>query len=1465
MGLRSLSPIPSRSISPAPRPSTSSSHSLKRSKADFEAVLRNPQETLFLSAGPKTIGEEPNGEAGLTPRLDSSSSGRTYLGEKGAETLLNAGESNLDRGRSFADKMENKEDGRTGLGVGQMSTAIKGLPIPSVVSSAPIMNSMNHMRNGSQMTVASTMSAGPEGTSVRATRGASQSMGIEAELDIKSKEKEPPKRRSIFRSAGTTSHPDLASIVHRLKDPKTKPEPLPSAGPMSTHLASSTSSRTLVRTSQASLNSNIQQDRFGLDPKMNRNDNMEQYESMLRGNQMATIVEGGAIGMNRNRLNTADEGFKSMRNKAKGMLGKMFGSSNQSQRSPSPSASASTSRFDIHEETQPPVPPVPSAYTNYKANAIKQSSVSSVDVFGSVNQPSYSHSKLTSGRDRDTFAVAVPDRRVSETSQLSTDKPLPAVKDADPDETPSSKKRGSMNIRQRTSTGPDTEPSTMRHTTATSPSTRAISAFSDDMADILADIGQSEPARELGIPPQNCKSRNKLEGKDEGRGSIGLGQSPSDQETGSHLVLVSPSQRSSSLPSSITSSKHDTNTLKRRSSSQMTSHLEPNIRSNVSRKSSRSSMSKHSGKSPALGAPSSPAPQISPIFHEKRRSGENVSSSLSSSVKLVPSRSETSSAPPAELNRYTTSSARGHQSPAQMSYSETIGFHSHNQEQDEMEMIASPPDTPQKGLESAEDEEEKGRRMACEFLEGQGSTVGDKIAEFLGRPHNISKIALRYYMQYFDMKGQNLVEAFRDLCQKLFLKAESQEIDRIIEAFSARYYECNPNTVFRSSGVVHTVAAAMLMLNTDLHIADLPKHMSRTDFVKNAMRAIHESMTPNELTRDGASTPDLIRDDSSSAKPSFGSTSSMSTTYISMRAKTPTQIAPGATPRSASAPVVSSPQPHHRTDSVLSMSTNTTVERHRSSSTTGNTPSIKNWEVEAEAALKDIYSAVKSDRILLPIPGLGTNDRNFARHNNNRQSMISVSSIGHDARSGRVRSPSDRVSALKRGSIRGMQGLLNNPYGTGNWSVSEGRLSPAPNYVTSIKEASSSSFAPLGFASNLSHTVIKENEDEVGSIRSRTSVGTIEDMDDDELALLGAPWAKEGILQRKNQSESVAKRVKKGDWKQFFVVVSKGDLYMFTFGDGKNDGFMGGAAVGGGNWLENANANGTVSLLHTVAATIPKPGYGSSRPYCFSLTQPSGEVCVFQAGTEDLVAEWVATCNYWAARKSRQPLPGGVSNMEYGWNKAGHHSSDDQDDRLSVMSHSSRIARFGGTYGRRAFAGMMSGQYDKIFINDWNPPQPTMIPSSLEEEAQLESLISYVKSQEKELERHKAFEEPMMRLYTHGSKNYSKAKDNWRIKSHYIHTEIYKYETYIDALKNAISLRVKKQGEKKLEKSLNTSLNSLHAISSGDPGYDEEEDGNEAFNKLEAKKLTIDTIAAGQFDDEEEDQPATPQVTIRGR
>ena len=57
----------------------------------------------------------------------------------------------------------------------------------------------------------------------------------------------------------------------------------------------------------------------------------------------------------------------------------------------------------------------------------------------------------------------------------------------------------------------------------------------------------------------------------------------------------------------------------------------------------------------------------------------------------------------------------------------------------------------------------------------------------------------------------------------------------------------------------------------------------------------------------------------------------------------------------------------------------------------------------------------------------------------------------------------------------------------------------------------------LGFARNLTQTIIRETqEDDDRSIRSDASSSTTISITDEELALLGPPWAKEGMLCRKH-------------------------------------------------------------------------------------------------------------------------------------------------------------------------------------------------------------------------------------------------------------------------------------------------------------------------------------------------------------
>lgn len=130
---------------------------------------------------------------------------------------------------------------------------------------------------------------------------------------------------------------------------------------------------------------------------------------------------------------------------------------------------------------------------------------------------------------------------------------------------------------------------------------------------------------------------------------------------------------------------------------------------------------------------------------------------------------------------------------------------------------------------------------------------------------------------------------------------------------------------------------------------------------------------------------------------------------------------------------------------------------------------------------------------------------------------------------------------------------------------------------------------------------------------------------------------------------------------------------------------------------------------------------------------------LFQTGTEELTHEWVSTCNYWAARRSRPPLPGGVSNADYGWRSL-ESPLEGRDDTVSVFSNRSSKSRisFQNTLGRR--------NNNLVPITEWEAPRPTLTPSTLDEEAQLESLQRHLEHLAKDLKLHESFEESLDRL-----------------------------------------------------------------------------------------------------------------------
>lgn len=228
--------------------------------------------------------------------------------------------------------------------------------------------------------------------------------------------------------------------------------------------------------------------------------------------------------------------------------------------------------------------------------------------------------------------------------------------------------------------------------------------------------------------------------------------------------------------------------------------------------------------------------------------------------------------------------------------------------------------------------------------------------------------------------------------------------------------------------------------------------------------------------------------------------------------------------------------------------------------------------------------------------------------------------------------------------------------------------------------------------------------------------------------------------------------------------------------------------------------------------------------------------------------EWVSTCNYWAARQSKEPLAGGVSNMEYGWNRVSDDArfsmspstEDVRDSNAGDLTETFSIRSGRSRMSKRSFADAAStlrrtqSPRDRVYINDWKPPIPSTVPSTHDEETQLEAMQKQVNAVENEIQAHKDVQAAMLELvraslvyavfmlsglqYTPRSSNYHKAQANWERRSQHLLTELVKYKTYAESLRTAMAMRLKKRGEKALERALGAvSADSDVALGKGKP------------------------------------------------
>lgn len=604
------------------------------------------------------------------------------------------------------------------------------------------------------------------------------------------------------------------------------------------------------------------------------------------------------------------------------------------------------------------------------------------------------------------------------------------------------------------------------------------------------------------------------------------------------------------------------------------------------------------------------------------------------------------------------------------------------------------------------------------------------------------------------------------------------------------------NTV--PADVVHTICYSLLLLNTDLHVADIEQKMTKNQFVRNTLPTIYRVAV--DAAPDGFEAPRSGKSRTHAKLPES----------VSGPAKSPT-IPPGDFRLSAGDGGVCNKTPKSTDSDVPSSSAGPLV----------NTPfhdTIKEWEAQIEAVLKDFYNSIQKER--LPLYGsrpegeaLGSSSNTHLGHGL-RRTPSTLSKSGSDiyprGRSADSRLNTGRWSSKPRSRARlypasnlgssrtslDEQSSVWSPSASSTWSkYSLGKT------LTSVSVDSLGSDFPrgdyqqsIGFANALSHAIIRE--DSAHSIASmEETAGNAALLEDESLELAGAPWAKEGNLKHKQHLDSVDKRSKDRQWSDVFAVIQRGWLRLFSFNaNSRSKGSKakqrqgGGVVVGGGNWMENAEEVWKFLLRQTIASALPPPGYSKSRPHVWALSLPTGAVHLFQAGTAEIVKEFVSTANYWSARLSKEPLIGGVSNMEYGWSDAVINSSLIHVDSRSPPS-SSGAARPSLQSSIRSSLDQQGVRAklpaDRVHINDWTPPQQSMMASTLSEADQLKALQNYVKNVEEELQKHNELRQPMMLAFSPRHPNAAKAMANWERKSSYLLREIVKFRTYIDALQAA--------------------------------------------------------------------------------
>uniref|UniRef100_A0A3Q3XMD4 Uncharacterized protein n=1 Tax=Mola mola TaxID=94237 RepID=A0A3Q3XMD4_MOLML len=121
-------------------------------------------------------------------------------------------------------------------------------------------------------------------------------------------------------------------------------------------------------------------------------------------------------------------------------------------------------------------------------------------------------------------------------------------------------------------------------------------------------------------------------------------------------------------------------------------------------------------------------------------------------------------------------------------------------------------------------------QSVAEFLYKEEGLNKTAIGSFLGERQELHLETLKAFVGLHEFSDLNLVQALRQFLWSFRLPGEAQKIDRMMEAFAARYCGCNPG-FFQSTDTCYILSFAIIMLNTSLHNPNVKDKPSLQRFV----------------------------------------------------------------------------------------------------------------------------------------------------------------------------------------------------------------------------------------------------------------------------------------------------------------------------------------------------------------------------------------------------------------------------------------------------------------------------------------------------------------------------------------------------------------------------------------------------------------------------------------------------------